>query len=74
MNVLERLRKKIPLETRLNVNNEAFLINAIFELGYRTDEQWSSEDEETLKKAGKTGALLILIKPVTIDKKKLWFL
>jgi len=50
MNVLERLRKKIPLETRLNVNNEAFLINAIFELGYREDKMWTDDEQDTLDK------------------------
>lgn len=48
--IIERIRKRIPLETKLKVANEMAFIDLIVELGYREDKAWTDEEDELLSK------------------------
>lgn len=69
-NVVERLRKKITLETRLNVNNEIFFINLLTELGYCEDEPWTDGEEDILHKISEFAEKLTKTQLSTIEKWK----
>lgn len=46
--VLDRLRKKITLEMRLEASNTAAFIDLITDLGYRESKPWSSDEDDLL--------------------------
>ena len=48
--IIERIRKRSPLETKLKVSNEMAFIDLIVELGYREDKAWTDEEDELLSK------------------------
>jgi hypothetical protein len=49
-NMIDKLLKETPLETRLRVSFQMSFINLITELGYRESKMWGSDEDETLKK------------------------
>lgn len=46
--IINNILRDIPLETRLKVSNEMFLITFLTEIGFREDKAWSDEEQELL--------------------------
>lgn len=44
--IIETLRKKIPLKTRLQVINEMFIMSFLVDSGYIPEGYWSDEKED----------------------------
>ena len=49
-NRLDKIVKRIPIETRIRVSSEMAFINLIVELGYRENKTWSDDEDELLGK------------------------
>lgn len=45
-NIIERLRKRVPLRTRLKVYNEMMIQSFLIDIGHIPDGYWSDEKEE----------------------------
>ncbi len=48
--VVDRIRRRTSLETKLQVDNEMAFISLLSDLGYREDKMWTPEEDETLTK------------------------
>lgn len=48
--IINRIRMKTELKTKLKVSNQMSFISLITDLGYREDKMWSDEDENILHK------------------------
>jgi len=44
--LFDRIRKKIPLRTRLKIHNEMLIQSYLIDIGYIPDGYWSDEKEE----------------------------
>jgi hypothetical protein len=44
--IIERLRKKIPLKTRLSILNEMMIQSFLIDIGHIPDGYWTDEKEE----------------------------
>lgn len=49
--IINRLRKKIPLRTRIKVLNEMMIQSYLIDIGYIPDGYWSDEKEEKYGKS-----------------------
>jgi len=48
--IVNRIRMKIGLKTKLKISNQMAFISLITDMGYREDKMWSDEDEHILHK------------------------
>ena len=69
-NVIERIRKRIPLETRLKVLNEMMIQSFLIDIGYIPDGYWDDEKEEKYGK--KFRALAKKMAKAEIDEFNEW--
>jgi len=67
--IIDRIRKRIPLRTRLKVHNEMLIQNYLVDNGYIPDGYWSDEKEE---KYGMFRELAGKIADMTIEEFKEW--
>ena len=49
--IIDRFRKRIPLETRISVLNEMMIQSFLVDVGYIPDGYWTDEKEEKYGKA-----------------------
>ena len=49
--IIENLRKRIPLRTRLKVHNEMLIQSYLIDIGFIPDGYWSEEKEEKYGKS-----------------------
>ena len=67
--IINRLRKKIPLRTRLRVHNEMMIQSYLIDIGYIPDGYWSDEKEE---KYGSFRVLAGKMADKTLNEIKQW--
>lgn len=56
--IIEKIRAKTPLKTKIRVKCEMSFIDLLTELGYREDKAWTPDEDEKLNKLIKSASKL----------------